>query len=375
MKKIFLATLALAASLTFVSCSKNADFTPVEIQAIKFQHENITITVDPKTELLLVGLRLSGMEPFNQNPYGQEYSQYIDGIDKLCEKQKDHPFVKTLKSNYDSKKMGPAEILKITRYISDDLTNISINKKELPVEMQTFWKKINLNKFLADMNDFAVKSNFAKIWILYNPQLKSQAINVLDYYKSLPQITGWISDFFFAENNKPDYEFFATTATAGYMYIPTMIKKDNKTVVQNYVPAYMFSKENADYSLQPALYLAYGIVYTYTTENWALVSESYNRLLDKIIEENHITYKYSDDNKRNLFANLLADVSVLNYEVAKNDEEIATQFINQIVQYFYYKEPDKLISLLDVYINNRNQYPDFETFFKEFIPGTLKDLQ
>ena len=374
MKKTILAFAVLAAMLTLVSCSKKADLVPFEVQAIKYQHENITVTVDPKTELLLVALRLTEQEPFNENRYGQEYSQYIDGIDKVCEKQKNHPFVKTLKSNYDPKKMNPVEILKICRFISDDLTSISITKKELPVEMQDFWKKINLNKFLAEMNDFAVQSNFARVWLLYNSQLKSQAINVLDYYKSLPQITNWVSDFFFAENNKPDYEFFATTATAAYMYIPTMAKKDNKNIIQNYVPAFVFDKDNAAYSLTPALYLAYGVAYTYTTENWDLVSESYGKLLDKIIEENHITYKYSDSEKRNFFANLMSDVCVLNYEVAKNDEEIATQFINQIVQYFYYKEPEKLISLVDVYINNRNQYSDFETFFKEFIPAALKDL-
>ena len=204
MKKLFytpLALLAFAASFSITACSKKAKLTPIELKPITYQHENITVNVDPKIELILIGLRLSEQEPFNQNAYGQEYSQYIDGVDKICEKQKNHPFVKTLKSNYDPKKNNPADILKISRYISDDITSISIKNKELPAEMQQFWKKINLKQFITDMNDFAIQANFQKLWVLYNPQLKSQAINIMDYYKSLPQITDWISDFYFLEKD------------------------------------------------------------------------------------------------------------------------------------------------------------------------------
>ena len=377
MKKLFntfLLLLALVSSLSITACSKKTKLTQIELKTISYQHENLTVNVDPKIELLLVGLRLSEQEPFNQNAYGQEYAQYLEGVDKICGNQKNHPFVKTLKSHYDSKKTNATDILKISRYISDDITSISIKNKELPTEMQQFWKKINLKQFIADMNDFAVKSNFTKVWVLYNPQLKSQAINNLDYYKSMPQITDWISDFYFAKDNKPDYQFFASTGTAGYMFIPTLIKKDNKIIVQNYLPAYSYNKDNLPYTIVPAYYLSFAVAYTYTVENWELISEDYNKLLDKIIEDNQITYKYKESEKQNLFANLIANVCVLNYEVAQNDEEIYTQFKNQIEQYYYYKDPDKLISLLDVYIDNRDKYLDFESFFKDFIPSALKDL-
>ena len=379
MKKLtfkILAISALLASALFITgCSKKAKLTPVEIEAVKFQHENITVTVDPKSEIILAALRLTEKEPFNQNYYGQEYGQYIDGLDKLLAKQKDHPFVKTLKANYDPQKTYVTEFLKITRYISDDLTSISITKKELPEEMKPFWKKMDLNQFLADMNDFAVQSNFARIWVLYNPHLKRQAINVMDYYKSLPQITNWISDFYFAENNKPDFELFATTATAGYFYTPTMIKKENKTIVQNYVPAYIYDKDYPEYSINPTLILSRSIIDSCVFENWNLISEPYNKILDKILEDNQITVKYTEENKKELLSKLFAIACIFNYEYVQNDEEISTQLENMISQSFLIKEPEKILSMADYYIDNRETYPDFGIFFKDYITAAIKDLQ
>jgi len=96
MKKLLYTVLA--ALLLFTSCSKKSELTPVNIKPIVYQTDNITVKVEPKLELLMIALRLAEVEPFSINYYGQEYAQFVDGIDNLFAKQKDHPLVKDIKS-------------------------------------------------------------------------------------------------------------------------------------------------------------------------------------------------------------------------------------------------------------------------------------
>ena len=116
MKKLLytaLATLALFASL-FTSCSKKSQLTPVNIKPIVYQNENVTVKVDPKLELLLIGLRLAEVDIFKNNYYGQDYSQFVDGVDSLFAKQKEHPFVKDLRARGKNYKKSILSILQIS---------------------------------------------------------------------------------------------------------------------------------------------------------------------------------------------------------------------------------------------------------------------
>lgn len=374
MKKILICLLTLIALFTAlfncISCSNKKALTPVNLQPVVFTHENITIKVDPKIELLLIGLRLGECEPLSYSVYNSTFSEFVDGVDKMMENQKSHPFVKALKKAYDPKKVPVAEILKISRYISDDFTSITVSEKELPSEMLIYWKNINLKSFIAEMNDFITVSNFEKIWSYYNSKLRGQAIYVMEYYKANPQITKWISDFYFAKNTTVEFEFFASTMTAAYCFIPTIIQENNKVIVQNYVPAYV----SYDYGSTPALYLSYAVLFSYNTKYWDIVSATYNEILNRIITENQITYKYSEYEKQNFFSNIAAYVCILDYDEVAADEDIQTQYKNVIIQNFLYKEPEKLISILNVYKNNRSIYPDFESFFKEYYPAAIKEL-
>ena len=162
----FLAVI-LTASLNFVSCSKKAELTPVDIKPIVYQADNITVKVEPKLELLLIALRLVEVQPFSNNYYNQDYSQFVDGVDNLFAKQKDHPFVKDIKSRSKNYKDGYRSALAIAQYISDDMTQMTIKQKELPKDIESFWKGINLKTFIAQFNDFANTSNYARIWLLY----------------------------------------------------------------------------------------------------------------------------------------------------------------------------------------------------------------
>ena len=144
MKKPLIATIAaltlLASISLFTSCSKKSELTPVNIKPIVYQNDNITIKVDPKLELLMIALRLAEVEPFSINYYGQEYAQFVDGVDNLFAKQKEHPLVKDIKSRAKNYKESYRSILAISHYISDDMTQISFKQKDMPKELESFWK-------------------------------------------------------------------------------------------------------------------------------------------------------------------------------------------------------------------------------------------
>ncbi len=380
MIKLFHSTILGLAALTvftsatlFTSCSKKSELTPVNIKPIVYQNDNVTIKVEPKLELLMIALRLAEIEPFSNNYYGQEYGQFVDGVDNLFAKQKEHPLVKELKSRNKNYKDSTRDIVAIAQYISDDMTQMTIKQKEMPEQLKTFWKDVKLKTFIAQFNDFANTSNFARIWVLYEPHLKRQAIAEQDFMSYNKSITDWISSYFFAPDSKPEYNFYSTTLTASYHYSLMPQTNDGKTVINELRGAY-WTKDNEWNNFQVALQISGGYIYSLFEKHQDILLEDINRITKKIYEENQITEKITDFTALSSVSSLFGIVFSLDYEIAKNNEEIGTSIRNAITTNFLFTDVDKLLSLSEVYSSNRDKYPDFETFVVEYLPGALKEL-
>ena len=380
MKKLFHTTIAAIASLTvftsltlFTSCSKKAELTPVNIKPIVYQNENVTVKVDPKLELLMIAMRLAEIRPFSNDYYGQEYSQFVVGVDKLFANQKNHPLVKTLKSHIKNYKYSTNEIMKITRYISDDMTQLTINKKELPKEMLTFWKGINLNDFIAQFNDFAVKGNFERICLLYEAQLKREAISINEFYNYNHNITKWISEFYFSPEKQIIFELKPTTLFDDTLFVPNPIVSDDTIIIEAICPAF-WTKEEKWPAIKSTLEIAYGYNYALCQKYWDLISEDANRIIKSIYEKHQITDKITEHSLQYFLSNILMQTAMLNYEFVREDEEITATFRNSLTNNYLIDNVDKVISILDVYKENRDQYPDYESFFSSYIPTVLKDF-
>ena len=377
MKKLLIATIAaltlLASISLFTSCSKKSELTPVNIKPIVYQNDNITIKVDPKLELLMIALRLAEVQPFSNNYYNQDYSQFVDGVDNLFAKQKDHPFVKEIKSRSKNYKDGYRSALAIAQYISDDMTQMTIKQKEIPKEIVSFWKGINLKTFIAQFNDFANTSNYARIWLLYEPHLKRQAIAEQDYQTANIKGTEWISKYFFAPDSKPEILLYSSTLTSGYYYALPLTEKDNKTVITQIAGAY-WTKDNDWNYYNSTLNITASYIYALVEKHWDLFSEDLTRLTKKIYEENQFTDKVTDTIVKANNSTVFAIVCSLDFDIAKDNEEIGTAIKNAIVTNYLFKEPEKLIALADYYKANRDTYPDFESFLVNYLPQALKEL-
>ena len=377
MKKLLIATIAaltlLASISLFTSCSKKSELTPVNIKPIVYQNDNITIKVDPKLELLMIALRLAEVEPFSINYYGQEYAQFVDGVDNLFAKQKEHPLVKDIKSRAKNYKESYRSILAISHYISDDMTQISFKQKDMPKELESFWKGLNPKTFIAQFNDFANASNYARIWILYEPHLKRQAIAEEDFQTYNKKIIDWISRYFFTPDSKPEFMFYSSTLTAGsYIALPFTYENDN-TVVNQVAGAY-WTKDNEWSQINSTLNILASYMYSLLEKHWDILSEEIIRITKKIYDENQLTEKVTDYIALSTASYLLPIVCSLDSDLAKDNEEIRTGIKNAITSNYLFKNSDKLIDLADYYQANRETYPDFESFIVNYLPQALKEL-
>ena len=377
MKKLLIATIAaltvLASISLFTSCSKKSELTPVNIKPIVYQNDNITIKVDPKLELLMIALRLAEVEPFSINYYGQEYAQFVDGVDNLFAKQKDHPFVKEIKSRAKNYKESYRSILAISHYISDDMTQISFKQKDMPKELESFWKGLNPKTFIAQFNDFANASNYARIWVLYEPHLKRQAIAEQDYQIYNNKIIDWISRYFFTPDSKPEFMFYSSTLTAG-SYIALPFTNENDKTVLNQIAGAYWTKDDEWSQINSTLNILASYMYSLLEKHWDILSEEIIRITKKIYDENQLTEKVTDYIALSTASYLLPIVCSLDSDLAKDNEEIRTGIKNAITSNYLFKDSDKLINLADYYQANRETYPDFESFLVNYLPQALKEL-
>lgn len=377
MKKLLIATIAaltlLASISLFTSCSKKSELTPVNIKPIVYQNDNITIKVDPKLELLMIALRLAEVEPFSINYYGQEYAQFVDGVDNLFAKQKEHPLVKEIKSRAKNYKESYRSILAISHYISDDMTQISFKQKDMPKELESFWKGLNPKTFIAQFNDFANASNYARIWVLYEPHLKRQAIAEQDFQTYNKKILDWISRYFFTPDSKPEFMFYSSTLTAG-SYIALPFTYENANTVVNQVAGAYWTKDNEWSQINSTLNILASYMYSLLEKHWDILSEEIIRITKKIYDENQLTEKVTDYIALSTASYLLPIVCSLDSDLAKDNEEIRTGIKNAITSNYLFKNSDKLIDLADYYQANRETYPDFESFIVNYLPQALKEL-
>ena len=253
------------------------------------------------------------------------------------------------------------------------MTQMTIKQKEMPKELESFWKGINLKTFIAQFNDFANTSNYARIWILYEPHLKRQAIAEQDYQTSNIKGIEWISTYFFAPDSKPEILLYSSTLTAGYYYALPLTTKDNTTVITQIAGAYL-PKDNDWNYYNSTLNITASYVYALIEKHWDLLSEDLTRFTKKIYEENQFTDKVTDTIVKANNSTVFAIVFSLDFDLAKDNEEIGTAIKNAIVTNYLYKEPEKLIALADYYQANRNTYPDFESFLVNYLPQALKSL-
>ena len=366
-----LLAVILATSINFISCSKKAELQPVTFKTLEVKKDNITVCVDPRTEVLLIASRLAEISFFAN--HDMDGDDYITGIDKIMEKQKDHEFVKLLKSMTKNYKGGIYQLLTLSKYISEDFTEINFTKKTVPAEIEALCKNLDTKKFITLLNDFFNTSNLSRVWLLYESYMKANLFDVSDFYDKYPNVTRWISEYFFDASTK---QIFKVHVSPIMNYYHIMTPYSTYDGVNNFFICQSpgLNKVNNFSDINLAITMCGSFYITYLREHY----ESFKNYIEKMMNDwavkNNYTEKLQDFNYIGYATDWISYVTIINYIEKFSPEDSKELYISSIESSLPMEE---LISLKDVfkyYDENRANYPTMESFLNNYLADYLSKL-
>ena len=366
-----LLAVILATSINFISCSKKAELQPVTFKTLEVKKDNITVCVDPRTEVLLIASRLAEISFFAN--HDMDSDDYITGIDKIMEKQKNHEFVKLLKSMTKNYKGGIYQLLTLSKYISEDFTEINFTKKTVPAEIEALCKNLDTKKFITLLNDFVNASNLSRVWLLYESYMKANLFDVSDFYDKYPNVTRWISEYFFDASTKQIFKVHVSPIMNYYHILTPYSTYDG---VNNFFICQSpgLNKVNNFSDINLAITMCGSFYITYLREHY----ESFKNYIEKMMNDwavkNNYTEKFQDFNYIGYATDWISYVTIINYIEKFSPEDSKELYISSIESSLPMEE---LISLKDVfkyYDENRANYPSMESFLNNYLADYLSKL-
>ena len=366
-----LLAVILSTLLTFVFCSKKAELTPVTFKTLEVKKDNITVCVDPRTEVLLIASRLAEISFFAN--HDMDGDDYITGIDKIMEKQKNHEFIKFLKSMTKNYKGGIYQLLTLSKYISEDFTEINFTKKTVPAEIEALCKNLDTKKFITLLNDFVNASNLSRVWLLYESYMKANLFDVSDFYDKYPNVTRWISEYFFDASTKQIFKVHVSPIMNYYHILTPYSTYDG---VNNFFICQSpgLNKVNNFSDINLAITMCGSFYITYLREHY----ESFKNYIEKMMNDwavkNNYTEKFQDFNYIGYATDWISYVTIINYIEKFSPEDSKELYISSIESSLPMEE---LISFKDVfkyYDENRAIYPTMESFLNNYLADYLSKL-
>ena len=280
-KKMSLVLLCLS-TILFISCSKKKELKPVNFTKQVKQIDNLIIQVNPKNELFLIGCRLADAYYFDS----PTDDVYVNTADKLFNCLRDHAFVKDLKKMSKNKNGSLSLMLEFAEYISDDITQITVEKNDLRPELKEFLGRLNFSSFLVNFNDFAQKSNYERFALVNDAYQKAAVNNIAEFYNVNNKMIPWFNSFVYSEENKPLIEINVSDLLLGY-YIYLNLHHENG---RDHIPFYQATGSNMDGWND--VYIVDGFIHYKSCDilekNWDLVTDNLNILANKIYEDNQL---------------------------------------------------------------------------------------
>lgn len=369
MKKTLLSILTLI-PLLFSSCSKKIQINPVNFKPIEIKNENATISINPKTELLMIAFRLNEIGCYSNHYFDSD--DYVSGIDKMFAKQKEHEFVKLVNDISKKNKYNLTPLFQLTNYISDDLTQISFNKKNIPEELKEYFSKVDLNNFIMCMNSFAKVSNFERIWLLYEKQLKSYVINTNDFYEKNPKLLPYIYNYYY-KDSIPETNIFVSPLLNYFCFALPYINTETKQSI-TFFQSPDLSKDPGRNDVDILVYFSEGIIMDQIFHNYDTLEKTIKSLVDSVLKENNISEKLQKINYIGNFSYYLGFFPAFNYVNNCLEGETKDLCIDALNSNFISDDFLFLQEAFTEYENNRQKYPTFQSFFEDYFINYIQNF-
>lgn len=363
MKKVFY-LIILVSSLFCLSCKGKVEKKSLNVSPVVIEDNNLVFQVDPKSELLMMALRLAKVNAMSYT----SGSDYVFTNDRLVEKYKDHPLIKQLSKATKKYNGNFSSELEIAKYISDDLTTLNVDSKNLPLELQAFWSRVNLNQFIDNLNDFAVKIQFERIWKMNEGKNRIGLTNLKEFYqKNDYKILSWVENTFFTKEYSCKFTINSSFYLRNYFF-PLSARFSEKNVLLDLYHPMGLNIESFDDGWT-SLYWGESIIQTILMENWEEIEGKIKPYVDEVLKKNKISVKkFNKENYIQEIRYYLSLILLTDYvKMAKTEEDIQG-FQNYLKQKILLENVEEII--LDhesSYLNNRDQYPEYKDFIIEYL--------
>lgn len=369
MKKVILSiVLSMMCFSMIFAAKKNPEYEKIDFDIATVTEGNITFTVNPAAELLFIAARLAEYEDCTYW-YGGDY---MDQIDTLFEKYKESDFVKKIKQ-YRSRNITTYELCCLASYLKPDFSGTEVALDPLPAELPTRLKKLGareLNSIVKDLHDFALKTNFSRIYILN----KAQYLNFIGNVKQQAidnKVLDWATGYFTSGNiNKTVIHVsFFTRYAFGHYYIK------NGQVVRT-----GFAVPNGNY-YSTAVALIESEVSIITNSIWKDVEENYKKVMTSYVNKYFAEEKnrkgmvevYTNPRVLDIFLRELCILDAIKTFEPESYDSVIETFKKTYIDPMF----GDMVNCILAYNEKRNLYPEFILYapvIKDFING-LKEIQ
>lgn len=348
--------------------AKNPEYEKIEFDIATVTEGNVTFTVNPAAELLFIAGRLAEFEDC-KSWYGGEY---LDQIDTLFEKYKETDFVNKLKK-LRSKGFTAYELCGLATYLKPDFSGTEIPMNPLPNELPTRLKKLGakeINNLVKDLHDFAIKTNFSRIYIL----CKGQYLNFIGNVKQQAidnKVLDWATAYFTSGNI--NQTIIHVSYFTGYAFGNYYVK--NGQVIRT---GFVIPNGNYYYT---AVSLIESEVTIVGNSIWKDVEENYKKIMSSYVNKYYAEEKnlkrmveaYTDPRVLNILLRELCLFDAIKTFQPEYYDGAVTEFTKKYVDPMF----KDMIDCILAYNEKRNLYPEFIIYapvIKDFING-LKEIQ
>lgn len=358
--------MLLSSCATTPKESKAEILEPVNIQGCVYESGNLVITNLPHFELMCLLCRIAEVPMFDG--YYNDSNSYLEQMNTLLGRYKDHKIITTIKS-FVSRGVTGDGFISLVYHLQPDFTGTVVPLSPKPETLHYSWEKIpatEINSFVKMFHDFAIESNFERIYGLNNSMFIGDALYVqkdLEKYK----MDTWMQKFFTIEEIPQTVNINVSRSNVGFgCYDFALDENGNRNF---YLSAY------------PGQYLSsisqlYCLFYTqlFASENWDEVKDTFIPFIKSVVKK---TIGDNKDALKELEKVEITDWHLSSYlsefinafyisEISLEVDEtsgILDEYYNTSKKVYGEKVTEKTFELIYEYRDNREKYPDFKSYY------------
>lgn len=338
-------------------------------------NKKITAKFDERIELMSIICHLAGYPEYNMNLAGE----YIDDIDRHFSEFKNHPVVSMMDSLRRSNGIGFDSPMFFALCLQKSGDNFTLfNDLILP---ERRWKDVDLIKAASEITDFYNQSDFSDFFERHKPFYNQVCAgfdeNVIDRFN-----LGWFNRFYGIEP-VDNFEIVIGFTNGGGNYGPSIEMPGRPRDIYAIIGYALNEDGRPYYSSDPEIYLN-TVVHEFNHSFVNPLAEN-PKFKEQIEQAGNKMFEFAENamgrmaysTGKTLVNESLVRAAVILYLIEGDtpDEQVRHNIVMEMSSGFYWMP--ELVEVLKGYIQNRETYPSFETFYPviiEFFNNYAKGL-